>query len=172
MTTTHDLEAMFCSYGTIITSRLLLDNNYRPRGVGFVRFNLRQEASMAVDALNGIILEGCNAPLVVKFARNNIKASDMHFAAPPLTPRYNAHQKYVLYVNNLSPEVDENTLMALFSTFGHVQDISIIRNHWDKKKIYAFVTMQNFVSAQNACQQLHGYKVGSKCIYVSFKKNK
>lgn len=172
--TTAVLEDLFCGYGNIVTSRLLLDKNFKPRGVGFVRFNLRQEATDAVAGLNGVILHANCAPLLVKFAKNAIKTKTEglpRFAAPPLTPRAtNPSYRSVLYVSNLGPEVDESSLMTLFGNCGRVLDLSIIRNNWNKKRMnYAFVTMQNEDSANFACHSLDGYVVGTKAIGVAFK---
>lgn len=170
VTTTAVLENLFCGYGNIVTSRLLLDKNFKPRGVGFVRFNLRHEAMAAVAGLNGLILDDNGAPLLVKFAKNASNPSNdelPQFAAPPLMPRDS--NRSVLYVTNLGPEIDETSLMALFSNFGQVLDLSIIRNNWHKKRNYAFVTMQNEDCANYACQSLNGYVVGTKAIGVLFK---
>jgi RNA recognition motif-containing protein len=168
--TTSDLEALFSKYGTIITSRLLVDNNYKPRGIGFVRFNLRQEASAAIAGMNGMFLAENSAPLNVKFAKTVMNSGGMNFSAPPLTPKPKIFNQYVLYVCNLENNVQESTLMELFAGFGFVADISIIRNQW--RKTYAFVTMLNHKEAMNACRYLSGVMVGSKQILVSFKKDK
>jgi RNA recognition motif-containing protein len=173
VTTTAALEDIFCGYGNIVTSRLLLDKNFKPRGVGFVRFNLRHEATAAVAGLNGVILEDSIAPLLVKFAKNATNPCVIglpKFAAPPLMPKAtNPHKRSVLYVNNLGPEIDEMSLTALFNNFGRVLDLSIIRNNWHKKRNYAFVTMHNKDSANYACQSLNGYVIGSNPIGVTFK---
>lgn len=73
--TQSELENLFSPYGRIITSRILTDNeagkNYSgSKGVGFVRFDQRQEAEKAIKALHGVIPEGgqFSEAITVKFA--------------------------------------------------------------------------------------------------------
>ena len=64
-----DLEAMFRPYGTIITSKILIDTETGlSRGVGFVRYDKHAEAQAAISSLNGKVLPGCSQPILVKFA--------------------------------------------------------------------------------------------------------
>ncbi len=64
-----DLEAMFRPFGTIITSKILIDTETGlSRGVGFVRYDKHAEAQAAISALNGKVLHGCSQPILVKFA--------------------------------------------------------------------------------------------------------
>ncbi|XP_065345362.1 ELAV-like protein 3 [Cloeon dipterum] len=163
--TTTQLEDIFSPYGKIITSRLLLDSNLKPRGVGFVRFNVKQEASAAVNALNGVILEPSGGPLMVKFAKGNTR---IHFDdVEPIMPTNQV--KNVVYVTNLDNSVKESNLMELFGQFGEVYDISIIKNSWTGRKNYAFVTLPSFASAQAAINQLNGKVLGTRRIHVAFR---
>lgn len=67
--TTMDLEGLFRPFGSIITSRILVDTaTGLSRGVGFVRFDKNTEAETAISALNGKSLHGCTQPLLVKYA--------------------------------------------------------------------------------------------------------
>lgn len=67
--TMHDLEALFRPFGSIITSRVLVDTaTGLSRGVGFVRFDKNTEAETAISALSGQTLSGSTHPLLVKFA--------------------------------------------------------------------------------------------------------
>lgn len=92
--TQPDLEKMFTSFGCIITSRILCDNvtginilrfkdigcigysskgvgcSGLSKGVGFVRFDKREEAEMAIQKLNGMVPSGGIDPITVKFANN------------------------------------------------------------------------------------------------------
>ena len=50
-------------------------------GVGFIRFDQRQEAERAIQKLNGTVPEGATEPVTVKFANN---PSNNAKAIPPL----------------------------------------------------------------------------------------
>ncbi|CAI5442860.1 unnamed protein product [Caenorhabditis angaria] len=69
--TLHELEAIFVPFGQIITSRILSDNvTGLSKGVGFVRFDKKEEADNAIRTLNGTIPIGCQEQITVKFANN------------------------------------------------------------------------------------------------------
>jgi len=85
-----DLEKMFNCCGQIITSRILYDQNTGlSKGVGFIRFDQRNEAERAIQKLNGTIPEGATEPITVKFANSpssNKNALPALALAPYLSP--------------------------------------------------------------------------------------
>lgn len=68
--TQQDLEQVFAPYGQIITSRILQNagSDNQTKGVGFIRFDKREEATRAIIALNGTTPNNCTDPIVVKFS--------------------------------------------------------------------------------------------------------
>ena len=83
-----DLERLFAPCGHIITSRILCDNTTGlSKGVGFIRFDQRQEAEQAIQKLNCTVPEGATDPVTVKFANNpssiNTKAAVAAAGIPP-----------------------------------------------------------------------------------------
>lgn len=67
--TQTELDALFRPFGTIITSKVLIDTATGvSRGVGFVRFDKHSEAESAINSLNGRVLPASTQPLLVKFA--------------------------------------------------------------------------------------------------------
>uniref|UniRef100_A0A1I7SIZ0 RRM domain-containing protein n=1 Tax=Bursaphelenchus xylophilus TaxID=6326 RepID=A0A1I7SIZ0_BURXY len=74
--TQPELEKLFSGYGNIITSRILSDNvTGLSKGVGFVRFDRKSEAEIAIDKMNGTTPPGFTEPLQVKFANNPAAAT-------------------------------------------------------------------------------------------------
>ena len=65
-----ELNSYFGQCGRIITSRILFNpNNGLSKGVGFIRFDQRHEADLAIQKLNGSLPEsGAQEPVTVKFA--------------------------------------------------------------------------------------------------------
>ena len=62
------LRELFEPYGTITSAVVQLDNNNRTKGFGFVCFSTPEEATKAVTALNGKVLE--DKPLYVALAQS------------------------------------------------------------------------------------------------------
>ncbi|XP_065364553.1 ELAV-like protein 2 isoform X1 [Calliphora vicina] len=100
-----DLESLFAPYGKIITSRILCDNisDVKPltikqeidvlankitgefglsKGVGFIRFDQRNEAERAIQELNGKTPKGYTEPITVKFANNPSNSAKAQIPPP------------------------------------------------------------------------------------------
>ena len=63
-----ELEAMFSSFGLIITSKILTHPDGKSRGAGFIRFDKHAQAEVAIRNLNGTIPDGSQKQITVKFA--------------------------------------------------------------------------------------------------------
>ncbi|MCI0744789.1 MAG: RNA-binding protein [Verrucomicrobia subdivision 3 bacterium] len=67
-TTENDLQDAFAAHGTVTEANLVTDRmTGRARGFGFVTMSTDEEATKAVEALNGALLDGRN--LTVNVAR-------------------------------------------------------------------------------------------------------
>ena len=67
-TTENDLQDAFAAHGTVVEANLMTDRTSgRSRGFGFVTMSTPEEAKAAIDALNGVAVDGRN--LTVNEAR-------------------------------------------------------------------------------------------------------
>jgi cold-inducible RNA-binding protein len=67
-TTENDLQDTFAAHGTVLQANLMTDRvTGRARGFGFVTMSTPDEAQNAVNALNGVSLDG--RALIVNVAR-------------------------------------------------------------------------------------------------------
>jgi RNA recognition motif-containing protein len=58
-TTENDLQDAFGAHGTVMETNLLMDRETgRPRGFGFVTMSSAEEASKAIEAMNGRDMDG------------------------------------------------------------------------------------------------------------------
>lgn len=215
--TQQDLEIIFNSFGTIITSRILQNagNDAQTKGVGFIRYDTRDEAKRAIQAVNGTTPKGCIEPISVKFS--NTPGGNNKILQTPLPTFINPHLArriggamhnpvnkglarfspmagemidvmlpgtngitgvapgggWSIFIYNLAPETEENTLWQLFGPFGAVQSVKIIKDSGTNQcKGYGFVTMTNYEDAMMAIRSLNGYALGNRVLQVSFKTNK
>uniref|UniRef100_A0A7N8X5A1 ELAV-like protein n=1 Tax=Mastacembelus armatus TaxID=205130 RepID=A0A7N8X5A1_9TELE len=197
-----DMEQLFSQYGRIITSRILVDQvTGISRGVGFIRFDKRNEAEEAIKGLNGQKPLGAAEPITVKFANNpsqktgqalltqlyqtaGIKCYHFKTKFSPITIDSMTSLAGVnltgptgagwcIFVYNLSPEADESVLWQLFGPFGAVTNVKVIRDFTTNKcKGFGFVTMTNYDEAAMAIASLNGYRLGDRVLQVSFKTSK
>jgi len=102
-------------------------------------------------------------------------------------------QETCLFVYHLPPEADDALLYRLFSPFGAIESVKVVRDHTtgsckgfvdhfpkcDEKtelcplqnKGYGFVKMMNVADAWSAMHSLTNYKVGDKFLQVTFKRS-
>jgi cold-inducible RNA-binding protein len=78
-----------------------------------------------------------------------------------------------LYVGNIGPDADQESLEALFSVFGTVEKAYIIIDHeTGRSKGFGFVVMSNDAEAQAAISALNGKDCGGYTVKVSEAKAK
>lgn len=86
--TQQDLESIFAPFGTIITSRILANTGQQDsnsKGVGFIRYDKREEANRAIQAVNATTPKSCVEPISVKFS--NTPGSNSKII-PPQIPTF------------------------------------------------------------------------------------
>ena len=225
------LEHVFAPYGNIVQTRVLLDGSGTPKGIGFVLYSTKEQAEVAMQALDNKVPVGFNQPLSVKFAednkfkmqasttaagltsglfvnpalpgggsgpvpfgggqnfagtlngggpmRNQVRLSRFNpitgainnaaFSGSPV-PGMPQQQGIVLFVYNIGTDTDEYALWQLFSPFGVVRKVNIMRDSAKNQgKGYGFVTMVNYEEAVYAIQQLNGFNFSGRPLQVSFK---
>jgi RNA recognition motif-containing protein len=73
-----------------------------------------------------------------------------------------------IFVGNLSNDVKEEDLMNLFSEFGQVKEVKIIRDLFSQQsKGFAFVEMPGLAEAQKAINELNTKEVKGKKLTVN-----
>ena len=78
-----------------------------------------------------------------------------------------------LYVGNISPDANQESLEALFSVFGKVEKAYIITDReTGQSKGFGFVVMSNDAEAQAAIAALNGKECGGYTVKVSEAKGK
>ena len=81
----------------------------------FVRFCDTEAASAAIQGLNGVTLEGCTEPLVVKSADSDVLPRVQSGASP----------SDWCYVRNLPGHFSREAVVTLFGGFGLVLDVKL-----------------------------------------------
>ncbi|KAG2375182.1 hypothetical protein C9374_010186 [Naegleria lovaniensis] len=75
-----------------------------------------------------------------------------------------------LFIFHLPGDVDDNKLHDLFSKFGDIESVKVIRDSkTNLSKGYGFVKYFSLESAIEAVSQMNGYQLGKKHLKVSFK---
>ena len=73
-----------------------------------------------------------------------------------------------IYVGNLNYNLSEDELEKVFSTYGEVTSVKIIRDKYtDQSKGFGFIEMANDADAQKAIDELNGTEVKGRELRVN-----
>jgi ELAV like protein 2/3/4 len=98
--------------------------------------------------------------------------TQLHLSSSQTTPPVTLSTGWCIFVYNLAPETQENTLWQLFGPFGAVQSVKLAKSYCGQKcKGFAFVTMSVYGEALSAIANLNGFVLGDRILQVSFKTN-
>lgn len=173
--TDEEFKHLFAAYGQIINCRLLKEKTTgKNTGIGFVLYNMHNQAEEAIKKLHGKKIS--NDYLNVRYAKDNYQRvreeSDGDSASVSPGGSHNVESS-TLFVYNIGPDTDEKSLYGLFSRYGRVIKVNVIRNAaTGTGKGYGFVTMPNYNEATLAISSLNGVKIFEKPLQVSFKATK
>lgn len=148
----EELPGLFYHAGTVVLSEILYDRETgQSLGCGLVTMNTVEEAEKAVELYHHSELCG-RLVTVSKAAATGGRAEET------LAPRRSVSSMFVLFVNNLSPEVDGCELKRLFSGFGEVVHAKVIYHHtgarWESKE-FGVVTMATREGLKDAIRGLN-----------------
>ncbi|XP_076275701.1 RNA binding motif single stranded interacting protein alan shepard isoform X4 [Rhynchophorus ferrugineus] len=145
-TTDKDLVNMCQKYGTIISTKAILDKNTNKcKGYGFVDFDSPKSAEEAVKALTAL----------------NIQAQMAKQQEQDLTN---------LYIANLPPSYKEIDLDSLLSKYGHVISTRILRDSQGISKGVGFARMESTEKCEQIIQIFNNYVIqnGKEPLLVKF----
>eukprot|EP00871_Galdieria_phlegrea_P003504 jgi/Galph1/4154/GphlegSOOS_G2794.1 len=136
----EDLHKLCEPHGTVLETTIVRNRaTNQSRGCGFCVFHSREEAMKAIQSLHNTkpFVNGTK-PLQVRFAERN-----------------NDFSEKKLYIGHLDPLIEETQLRAVFSSFGDVVDVNIVRprnaeNSNATLTNYGFIEFSNSEAADNA----------------------
>ncbi|OQV25134.1 Polyadenylate-binding protein 1-B [Hypsibius exemplaris] len=171
------LKTMFEKYGAISSHRVMVDENGKSRGFGFVSFETPEAAEEAVNELNGTPLPGADGqqarPLFVGRAQKRAERQQELRRQFDLKrqERQNRYMGVNLYVKNLDETIDDETLKKEFAHIGQINSAKIMREG-GRSKGFGFVCFNTPEEASKAVQELNGKVLGNKPLYVAMAQRK
>ncbi|VEU19583.1 DEKNAAC100248 [Brettanomyces naardenensis] len=148
------LRDLFSSVGAPTQSiKVLYDKNKPGFNYAFVEYDENSSAENALRALNGTVL--ANFPLKITWAYRTQQSRNA--------------DAYTLFVGDLSPEIDDDSLSAAFTKFPSFTQANVM---WDMKtgrsRGYGFVSFQDSQDAEAALQAMNGATLGGRPIRLNW----
>lgn len=143
-----ELKVLFEPYGTVLECNIL-KNNMGPKGCAFVKYATVADAKRAIDNLHGkhVLNEDAGA-MQIKFADGEISRLGLSLDVQP------GGESVKVFVGCLPRRCDESDLVELFSLYGRVDEVYMLRDQQKQPKCSAFVTYTRMDSAKRAIMEL------------------
>jgi nucleolysin TIA-1/TIAR len=152
------LCALFTQMGSVKGCKIIREQGNDP--YAFIEFTSHQAASTALTAMN-------KRSFLDKEMKVNWATS------PGNQPKTDTSQHHHIFVGDLSPEIETETLREAFAPFGDISNCRIVRDPQTlKSKGYAFVSFLKKADAENAIQSMNGQWLGSRSIRTNWSTRK
>lgn len=152
------LCTLFSQIGPVKGCKIIREPGNDP--YAFVEFTNHQSASTALAAMN-------KRSFLDKEMKVNWATS------PGNQPKTDTSNHHHIFVGDLSPEIETDTLREAFAPFGEISNCRIVRDPQTlKSKGYAFVSFVKKAEAENAIQAMNGQWLGSRSIRTNWSTRK
>ncbi|XP_068653747.1 polyadenylate-binding protein 2-like isoform X2 [Aristolochia californica] len=148
------LHDTFSAFGNILSCKIATDPSGQSKGYGFVQFDNEESAQIAIDKLNGMLLNDKQV-FVGPFVRKQERETSAN------KTKFNN-----VYVKNLSESTTDDDLKKIFGEYGNITSAVVMREGDGKSKCFGFVNFENAEDAALAVEELNGKKIDDKEWYV------
>lgn len=147
----------FAIFGKILSSKVATDATGASKGFGFVHFETAEEAQAAIEALNGMELNGREL-----FVGPHISREDRESKNSEILNNFTN-----VFVKNIDLEATEEELKELFAAEGTTTSVHLEKDVASgKSKGFGFVNFEEHDSAVKAIENLNGKEWKGKPLYV------
>jgi len=144
----------FQQFGSILSCKIELDETNESKGYGYIQFTTQEAADKAIDKVNAKMLNGKKV-FVGAFVPRKERLAE------------NSTKKYTnVFVKNLDERVDDDKLKQLFTPFGAIKSVVVMKDEMNKSKGFGFINFGTPEEAEAAVQGLNDTEVEGKAIYV------
>ncbi|XP_060703188.1 polyadenylate-binding protein 4-like isoform X1 [Hemiscyllium ocellatum] len=165
------LKEMFDKFGKTLSVKVMTDPNGKCKGFGFVSYEKHEDASKAVEEMNGKDLNG--KMLFVGRAQKKVeRQAELKRKFEQLKQeRISRYQGVNLYIKNLDDTIDDEKLRKEFAPFGSITSAKVMLED-GRSKGFGFVCFSSPEEATKAVTEMNGRIVGSKPLYVALAQRK
>uniref|UniRef100_A0A2D4ICI2 Polyadenylate-binding protein n=2 Tax=Micrurus TaxID=8634 RepID=A0A2D4ICI2_MICLE len=165
------LKDLFSNYGKTLSVKVMTDPAGKSKGFGFVSFEKHEEASKAVEEMNGKDING-KIVFVGRAQKKVERQAELKRRFEQLKQeRISRYQGVNLYIKNLDDTIDDDKLRKEFSPFGSITSAKVMLED-GRSKGFGFVCFSSPEEATKAVTEMNGRIVGSKPLYVALAQRK
>lgn len=146
----------FSAFGNILSCKVAQDPTGDSKGYGFVHFETEEAATSAIIKVNGMLLNDKKV-FVGRFIPRKEREVELGEKAKKFTN---------VYIKNFSEELTDDALHEMFTAYGKISSLKIMKGEDGKSKGFGFVSFEEAEHAERACDDLNGKELMNKTIYV------
>ncbi|AQZ09235.1 PAB1 (YER165W) [Zygosaccharomyces parabailii] len=150
------LHDTFSVFGDILSCKIATDESGKSKGFGFVHFENDEIAKEAIDAINGMLLNGQEVYVAPHVSRKD-RQSKLEEAKANFTN---------VYVKNINPETSQEDFEEFFKKMGPVTSIHLEKDQEGKLKGFGFVNYEIHSDAAKAVEELNGTDFNGQQLHV------
>ncbi|KAJ2293989.1 Protein phosphatase PP2A regulatory subunit B, partial [Coemansia sp. RSA 2706] len=151
------LHDTFTAFGEILSCKVVTDKQGKSRGFGFVHYDTEEAANLAIEKVNGMLLNDSKV-----FVGHHISRTEREAHLEQLRANF-----VNVYVKNLDDEVDDEELQKLFGAFGEITSAHVQRGEDGESRGFGFVNFKDHEAACKAVNELHESEYKGQTLYVS-----
>ncbi|KAK3544449.1 hypothetical protein QTP86_012431 [Hemibagrus guttatus] len=141
----------FSEFGRIVSCKVV-----ELKGYGYIQYDSAEAAALAIEKLNGMLLNDREITIEYFKPREERKA-----VARPSSQ----HQASNLFIKNLDSTIDDECLRMVFGQFGTIISAKVMTEN-GRSKGFGFVSFKSSQEAELAKNAMNGRMWGRKQIYV------
>jgi len=157
---------LFSQYGKITSHRVMVNEEGKSKGFGFVAFEEPEAAEKAVDDMNGKEINGKQMYVGRAQKRGERQAELKKKFEMMKIERMNRYQGVNLYIKNLDDTIDDERLRKEFSPYGTITSAKVMTDD-GRSKGFGFVCFSSPEEATRAVTEMNGRILVSKPLYVA-----
>jgi polyadenylate-binding protein len=138
----------FSQFGNILSCKVALNPNGQSRGYGFVHFESDESAKIAIEKVNGMLMNG-NKVFVSHFVKRSTRIAQ------------NQQEYKNCYVKSLRSDITADEFKTFMETFGKVTSVDLKKDK--KSRVFGFVEFDSHEEAVKACNALHEKHIDELC---------
>lgn len=170
--TDDKLKEMFEKYGTITSHKVMIKDDGKSRGFGFVAFEDPDAAEQAVLELNGKEVAEGKCMYVGRAQKKAERQQELKRKFEQLKlERLNRYQGVNLYVKNLDDSITDERLRKEFAPFGTITSAKVMMED-GRSKGFGFVCFSAPEEATKAVTEMNGRIIVTKPLYVALAQRK
>mmetsp|Transcript_885 Transcript_885/g.1320 ORF Transcript_885/g.1320 Transcript_885/m.1320 type:complete len:668 (+) Transcript_885:223-2226(+) len=143
----------FSAFGRILSCKVATDLSAQSRGYGFVHFESEEAAQLAIQKVNGMMIED-----KIVFVGPFLNKGDRPASKEMFTN---------VYVKFLAPEVSEEELRTMVEEFGEVTSCVLMKDAKGESKGVGFVNYKEPESAAKCVEALNGKDIKGKELFAA-----